>query len=209
MDENMSDVREKQEQQKENSLLVAYSKAARLLQESDSGTVCARTGAVFGNSSYKIAFLGTIYEIQMPEVSFITQGIPTIVEVLILHYLTTMEEKPVRGEFISFNSIPNGMFYFKSFQQKALDKVISNFEKTPEKLAAAGAALGGKKWTTGDYSSVIPVFPKIDLVVQIYKGDDEFPAEAYILFSDNIVNFLPAKDTAFLGEYMVSSLVNQ
>lgn len=208
MDDNMSDIREKQEQQKENSLLVAYGKAARLLQESDPGTVCARTGVVFENGTYKITFLGTIYEISMPEVRFITEGVPTIVEVLILHYLTTMKDKPVRGEFISFNNIPNGMFYFKAFQQRALDKLISNFEKKPEKLVTAGALLGGKKWTTGDYSSIIPVFPKIDLVVQIYKADDEFPTEANILFSDNIVNFLPAEDTAFLGGYLVRALVD-
>ena len=209
MDENKSDIKETQEQQKENSLLVAYNKAAGILKKAVPGDICRKTGAVFENNSYKITFLGTIYEIGMPEVSFITQGVPTIVEVLILHYLTTREDKPVRGEFISFNSIPNGMFYFKSFQQRALDKLISNFEKNPEKLAAAGAALGGKKWTTGDYSSIIPVFPKIDMVVQIYEADDEFPIEANILFSDNIVNFLPAEDTAFLGGYMVRSLVDK
>ena len=72
---------------------------------------------------------------------------------------------------------------------------------------AAAAALGGQKWTTGDHSSVIPVFPRIDVVVQIYEGDDEFPAEANILFSDNIVNFLPVEDTAFLGGWVVSALV--
>ncbi|MCK5197073.1 MAG: DUF3786 domain-containing protein [Spirochaetales bacterium] len=195
--------------QKENSLLVAYNKAAQILKKEKPDDICRKTGAIFENSSYEITFLGTIYEIGMPEVNFITEGVPTIVEVLILHYLTTMEDKPVRGEFVSFNSIPNGMFYFKSFQQRALDKLISNFEKNPAELVAAGAALGGEKWTTGDYSSIIPVFPKIDMVVQIYKADDEFPAEANILFSDNIVNFLPAEDTAFLGGYMVRSLVDQ
>ena len=199
----MSDTR-----QKENSLLVAYNKAAQILKKEEPGVICRKTGSIFGKGRYKITFLGTIYEISMPEVRFITEGVPTIVEVLILHYLTTMKDKPVRGEFVSFNNIPNGMFYFKAFQQRALDKLISNFEKKPGKLVTAGALLGGKKWTTGDYSSIIPVFPKIDLVVQIYKADDEFPTEANILFSDNIVNFLPAEDTAFLGGYLVRALVD-
>ncbi len=204
----MSDSRQKETQQKENSLLVAYNKAAGILKKAEPSDICRKTGAIFENSSYKIIFLGTIYEISMPEVSFIAQGVPTIVEVLILHYLTTMKDKPVRGEFVSFSGIPDGMFYFKSFQQRALDKLINHFEKNPGKLVAAGAALGGEKWTTGDYSSIIPVFPKIDMVVQIYKADDEFPIEVNILFSDNIVNFLPVEDTAFLGGYLVRALVD-
>jgi hypothetical protein len=199
----MSDTR-----QKKNSLLVAYNKAAQILKKENPGAICRKTGSIFEKGRYKITFLGTIYEISMPEVRFITEGVPTIVEVLILHYLTTMEDKPVRGEFVSFNNIPNGMFYFKAFQQRALDKLISNFEKKPGKLVTAGALLGGEKWTTGDYSSIIPVFPKIDLVVQIYMADDEFPSRANILFSDNIVNFLSAEDIAFLGGYLVRALVD-
>ncbi|MBI9105986.1 MAG: DUF3786 domain-containing protein [Spirochaetales bacterium] len=190
----------------ENSLLVAYDKAACILENAKSGEICRKTGAIFENGTYKIAFLSGIYEISMPEVRFITKGVPIIVQVLILHYLTSMDENPVRGEFISFRGIPGGMFYFKSFQQRALDKLISNFIKRPEELLEAGASLGGKKWITGDYSVVIPVFPKIDMVVQIFKADDEFPLEANILYSDNITNFLPAEDAAFLGGYLVGIL---
>jgi len=193
--------------QKENSLVVAYDRAAEILRRAEPDSVCTRTGATYESEIYGVTLLGTVYEIRMPDVSFVREGTPTILEVLVLHYLTTMEEKPVTGEFISFSNIPNGMFYFTSFKQRALDKLVGRFAKKPEMLVAAGAALGGRKWTAGKYSSVIPVFPKIDLVVQIYEADDEFPAEANMLFSDNIVNFLPAEDTAFLGGYLVGALV--
>jgi len=192
--------------QKENSLLVAYEKAAAILKKSQPPALCRKTGAVFGNGSYKIAFLGTSYEISMPETKFSLPEVPEIVQVLILHYLTSTGNKPVKGEYISFNGIPGGMFYFKSFQQRALDKLIVNFQKNPEKLLEAGSKLGGKKWTTGDYSVIIPIFPKIDMVVQIFTADDEFPAEANILYSDNTVNFLPAEDAAFLGGYLAGTL---
>ncbi|MEE8440539.1 MAG: DUF3786 domain-containing protein, partial [Spirochaetia bacterium] len=102
--------------------------------------------------------------------------------------------------------IPNGMFYFKSFKRRALDKLVGKFGKEPETLITAGAVFSGREWTTGDYSSIIPVFPKVEMVVQIHEADDEFPAEANILFSDNIVNFLPVEDTAFLGGYVVGAL---
>ncbi len=195
--------------QKENSLLVAYDKAALILRKSDPDKICGKTGAVFENSIYKITFLGTIYEISMPDVSFITGSAPTIVEVLILHYLVSEKDEPAKGEFISFRGIPAGMFYFKSFQKRALDKLISVFKDSPEKLITAGTALGGKQWSAGDYSVIIPVFPRIDMVFQIYRADDEFPAEANILYSDSIINFLPAEDSAFLGGYLVGALARK
>ncbi len=196
------------ERQNENSLLVAYGRAAEILKEADPAVVCRKTGATFEDGKYSVTFLGTPYDISMPEVSFVSESIPTIVEVLILHYLTTAENNPVKGEFVGFSGIPNGMFYFKSFKRRALDKLVGKFRKEPEMLVEAGAALAGKEWTAGDYSSIIPVFPKIDMVVQINEADDEFPAEANILFSDNIVNFLPVEDTAFLGGYVVGALVD-
>ncbi|MBU8913807.1 MAG: DUF3786 domain-containing protein [Spirochaetales bacterium] len=198
----MSDIR-----QKENSLLVAYDKAAEILRGAEPELVCRKTGATCEDGTYGITFLGKVHEICLPEVSFLGKGIPTIVEVLILHYLTCMEDKPVKGDLISFSSIPNGMFYFKSFKQRALDKLVGSFAKKPELLVTAAAVLGGTKWTAGEYSAIIPVFPKLDLVVQIYEADDEFPAEANILFSDNVVNFLPVEDTAFIGGYLVGALV--
>ena len=192
--------------QKENSLLVAYTRAAEILKGANPDAICRRTGATYEDGTYGITFLGAVYEIRLPDVVFTREGTPTIVEVLILHYLTTAENKPAGGEFISFSNIPNGMFYFKSFKQRALDKLVSKFGKKPEQLVAAAAVLGGTTWTAGEYSFIIPVFPKVNLVVQLFEADDEFPAEANILFSDNIVNFLPVEDTAFLGGYLVGAL---
>ncbi len=192
--------------QKKHSLLTAFDRAAHILRIEQSSEICRKTGAVFENSSYKINFIGTDYEIGMPDVRFITPGTITIVQVLILHYLTAIEKQTANGDFINFKGIPDGMFYFKSFQQRVLNKLIETFKECPEKLLKAGKAIGGKKWGIGDYSVAIQVFPRVEMVFQLYPADDEFPADANILYSDNIVNFLPAEDAAFLGGYLVGEL---
>jgi hypothetical protein len=43
------------------------------------------------------------------------------------------------------------------------------------------------------------VFPRIDVIVIIHKGDEEFPPEVNLLFSENINNFLPLEDVSILG----------
>lgn len=195
--------------QKKNSLIVAHRKAGQILAEADPEAICDRTGASFTDGAFQVEFLGKAYQIRVPDVAFVSRGLPTIGEVLILHYLTSQENKPVRGEFVNFRSIPGGMFYAMSFQRRAVDRLLASFGKDPERLLDAAQSMGGQRWTTGDYSSVIPVFPRIDIVVQIYRGDDEFPPQANILFSDSVVNFLPVEDTAFLGGWVVSSLARE
>lgn len=192
--------------QMENSLLTAFDRAAGILRKAEPGKICRKTGARFEGNRYSLPFLERECVILMPEVRFTVPELPVILQVLILHYLTGSGERPVRGEFIGFSDIPEGMFYYRSFRKKAVDKLAALFGQKPELLEQAGTLLGGRKWTAGDYSSRIPVLPEIDMVVQIYRGDEEFPAAANILFSDCIVNFLPPEDTAFLGGWLVRTL---
>ena len=192
--------------QKENSLTVAYNKAAALLRDEAPLAVCQRTGAVYDNSSYRVPFLGTTYTIHMPDVRFDSSDNLTIVEVLILHYLTTTGTVPVKGEFVSFSGLPGAMFYFPSFRNRALLGLVHTFGSQPAALAKAAETLGGQRWHTGEHAWVLPVLPRVDIVCTVYPADDEFPAEANMLFSDSISNFLPVEDTAFLGGFVVGML---
>ena len=63
----------------------------------------------------------------------------------------------------------------------------------------AAGKLGGHRASFGDLSAVIPVFPRIDAMVVMHFGDEEFPPEASILFRDDIVNHLPVEDVAVLS----------
>ncbi len=192
--------------QKENSIVTARELAAQELHQSNSDAVCRKTGASFHNKTYGLTFLDGCYEIQLPDVVFSPPGLPVIIEVLILHYLTNRNNKPMKEEFINFSTIPNGMFYYSSFQKRALGKLLQRFGQNPETIIPAAVKLGGKQWGAQKYSYLIPVLPKIDMVVQIFEADHEFPAEANILFPHGIVNFLPVEDTAFLGGYLVHAL---
>jgi hypothetical protein len=143
----------------------------------------------------------------MPEVAFSEHHQILIVNVMILHYLTSAgAEPPAQGRYTSFSGIPGGMFYVASFQRRALDMLLTRFGENPDALVKAGISFGGSRWDTGDYAVSVPVLPRITLVFQIFEGDDEFPAEANILFPDNIGSFLPVEDTAFLGGYVVGAL---
>jgi len=50
------------------------------------------------------------------------------------------------------------------------------------------------------------VFPRVEAVVVLFKGDEEFPPEANILYKDDIVNFLPLEDVAVLSGLVAGRL---
>lgn len=193
--------------QEENSLLTAHANAAALLGDEQPRVVCKRTGALFGDDEYRVEFMGRMYRIGMPGAVFAEPRDITIVEVLLLHYLTTTGNHPAHGDAAGFASIPGAMFYFPSFKRRALDRLISAFGARPDDLGRAAISLGGSRWSTGEYSWSIPVFPRIDVICQIFPGDDEFPPDANLLFTDAVSNLLPIEDTAFLGGYVVGRII--
>ena len=43
----------------------------------------------------------------------------------------------------------------------------------------------------------------------LYRGDDEFPAKANILFDDAAEHYLPTEDLAVLGEILAENLTGE
>lgn len=194
------------EDQKNNSLLVAYEKAAERLRGLDPDDLCDRTGAQFDGSAFTVRFIDRLYKIRMPEVEFADADTILIVQVLILHYLTGEGDECDSREMVNFSSIPGGMFYFESFRRRVLDKLIRDFGEDPVQIVEAAEKLGGGKWDDSSSSALIHLFPRIDGVIQVYPEDDEFPAAAHFLFSRSISSFLPVEDIAFVGNYAAGML---
>lgn len=192
-------------EQQENSLKVAYKKAAEILLSMEPAEVCERTGAVIEDSSYNIRFIDTTYRIVIPQVEF-REKIPLILQVLILHYLTERNGPASSEALVNFSSIPGGMFYFESFKRRVLDKLVREFGEEPERLTDAAEKLGGRSWEKG-IGVFIPLFPRIDAVVQVYPEDEEFPSSANFLFTGTVGSFLPVEDIAFMGNYAAGMLI--
>ena len=126
--------------------------------------------------------------------------------ILMLHYLAS--EGPIAPDLepIAFGDLREGKFYDPAFQGRCRVPLERKFGPAPEKLLAAAEKLGGRAWNRGDVSVVIPAFPRVDVYLVLYRGDDEFPPSATVLFSSNVAAFLSAEDIAVLGGAVVGRL---
>jgi hypothetical protein len=128
-------------------------------------------------------------------------------KILLCHYLLHASGEPLRGELITFRQIPDGHFYFDAFQRRARDPFLATFGKHPELFQRCAQRLGGLQVAAGDVGLVFQVLPRIAIHLVLWRGDDEFPPEAGILFDANIRQELAVEDVAVLSGMLVYRLM--
>jgi hypothetical protein len=99
------------------------------------------------------------------------------------------------------------MFYYPTYRKRSVSRLLAVFGENPEKLVASSEAWGGTPSPYGDVSVSLPVFPHIEAVVVLNRGDEEFPPDAAILYREDITEFLTLEDIAVLGGCLAGRLV--
>jgi hypothetical protein len=133
--------------------------------------------------------------------------VPLPEKILITHYLLHASGEMPTGNCVTFRNIPDGQFYFDAFQRRARDPFLRTFGEDPGLFQRAGEHLGGQAVAAGDVSMTFQVLPRIAVQLTLWRGDEEFSAEAGILFDENIQTYLPAEDIAVLTGMLVYRLM--
>lgn len=197
---------------------VAYRKACERLATGDLGEICERCGAVLNGRTVILSFFAERAEIRLPEhaeqegksrdalVTFLPSDLPLAEKILVLHYLLGQQSRPTRGVMVAFKNLPGAAFYDPTYQKRGPRRISRRFGASEESFRKACRSLGWRETEFGDAAFEFDIFPKIRGVVVLYLGDEEFPAEASILFSDEIVNFLSLEDVAVLAGSIANRL---
>ena len=181
---------------------------------------CSRGGAHYVHPDrVTIEYLNQSYAISIPgmEISFgdnLNHGegqenpedIDLKDRILILHYLITANGTPATGKLIGFKQVPGGLFEYASFSREVLSPLLKHFGNEPELLVEAAANLGGAEAGYGDVAVSIKAFPNVPVVIVLWRGDDEFPPNASILFDSTVADYLSTEDMSVLCERIVERL---
>lgn len=170
--------------------------------------VCEKTGAVYlsDNQTYEIQYLHTKVSVSLEgQVEAKEKELTMQEKILILHYLSATGSNTNSGQekLISFKELPGGEMYLGPFTNRAIKPFLKNFASAPEKLAIVAEKWNGKLAMYGDKSISLKVLPFITVCYILWLGDEEFPANATILFNHNIVDFISTEDVAVLASQLV------
>lgn len=160
----------------------------------------------------QVNFLNRQYHISLPGFSFIDfhekeKEVPIQEQILILHYMMANPIPEPTGKWIAYREIPDASFYFSAFVKRAIDPLkkvfssnLSGFQKTAPKI-------NGTPVEDGDAAFLFNPFPKVLLKMIIWEGDEDFSAEANIIFDKNIGDILSPEDVAWLSGMVVYRLI--
>lgn len=163
-----------------------------------------------GKGRFQISFFGRIYHVQWPDgIAVQADGKPADIAtaILLMHYLLTADGTPLASKWIAFRNLPGGLGYDAAFQGRANLRLAHAFGANAAAFETAAKRLGGERLTFGDASFAFRALPRVWLAVVLNIADDEFPANANLLFDAAASHYLPTEDLAVLGGMTAGWLV--
>lgn len=97
------------------------------------------------------------------------------------------EDRCISGKWLNMSAF--GLQFHQNLTESR-DLWADELEKEPELLKKACEALGGTPFPHGDIAYAIEVFDGLKLVLQLWLGDDEFPAQVRWLWDANAKQYI-------------------
>jgi hypothetical protein len=194
----------------------AYEIAKEELQKRNPHHVCRVSGALCMEegkrlSGIKLMFLNRPVTIGWPDLAFeqeSSEEIPIKQKILVLHYLNGVSSKALTGSLISYKDIPSARFYLDAFNRRVKHPLVQAFGEHPDRLPPIAKELfGATSSSLGDVSVKIQAFPKVPVILVIWKGDDEFPCDGTIIFDSSIGDILSAEDISELTSQIIYPMI--
>jgi hypothetical protein len=160
--------------------------------------VCRRTLAQWNGEKgcYRLTAWGGEYEVdpkpgEIRPGSAGTRAVSNESGLTIIFYLLGGQDLPLTGEWISEKDIPGGEGFFRGPHAVPSHLITDRFGEDVEGFRAVCARLGGKPLDMADAAYVFRILPRVPAAVLLWRGDEEFPAEAKLLFDRMIGAHLP------------------
>jgi Domain of unknown function (DUF3786) len=182
------------------------------LCEIDRAVVAERSGATIDpQGDLRVEFLWREYAIDHAQwmVKRADDGAapPSLMQSLILTYLYTSDGTPPIDRWMGFRELPNGLFYAQAFQGYTGAELIRDLNGDAATLRQASEKLQAVALAIGDVGYVFQVLPRLKLAVVMWAGDDEFPAQAQVLFQESAPHYLVTEGLAIVGSLLIGQIV--
>ena len=88
------------------------------------------------------------------------------------------------------NMLSFGLMFHQNLLENEKDPWAEKFQQDPEGFRNACRALNGTPLPTGDISYAIEIFDGLPIALQLWFGDDEFPANLRFLWDENALMYI-------------------
>lgn len=132
----------------------------------------------------------------------------TVMSIYNLFYYSKPQAR-VRGEFVPFRQVKRAAPFTEAFKRTVLVPLAQMFSGHALELRLACQALGGRRVRQGDVGYVIDAFSCMPVTVLFWDKDDEFEAQANLLFDADITDFIHEETVCCIAADLVRRLAEE
>jgi hypothetical protein len=169
-----------------------------------------RSGAALTDDGIALDFLGRTYAVSWPSLTVRAasgEEAPEETQILLLDYLASADGSPPSGRWVGFQELPDGAFYRHAFQGYTGNRLVRDLGGEEERFRRGAEALAGEVIEFGDAGYAFDVLPHVRLAIVWWRGDEEFPAKAHVLFDAAAATYLPTDGLAIVGSALCRRLI--
>ena len=131
---------------------------------------------------------------------------PLPTQTFLLRYLLESKDVQWSGEWKTFREMPWGEMYIKPYTGRVLTRAAFTFGFRTAAFAAAAEKMGALPVKHGDAGFEFQLVGGYKMRILVWEGDDEFPPNAQILYSDNFADGFAAEDRVVAGDILIGTI---
>jgi hypothetical protein len=195
------------ENHKEEVPFAHYEERFRAMEPSEAA---ARTGVKWDGDKFYVNLIGREFTISHPEYAIAPMdggAVPPLpAQTFLLRYLLESKNAAWAGEWKTFREMPWGEMYIKPYTGRVLTRAAFTFGTRLAAFKAAAEKMGATPVKHGDAGYEFDLIGGYKMQILVWEGDDEFPPNAQVLYSDNFAEGFAAEDRVVAGDILISTI---
>ena len=167
-------------------------------------------GVKWDGKEFVLSLMGREYAIAHPDYAIraLDGGKlpPLPVQTFLLRYLLESRDVSWSGRWKTFREMPWGEMYIKPYTGRVLTRAAFTFGTRVAAFKAAAEKMGAEAVKHGDAGYQFNLIGGYRMQILVWEGDDEFPPNAQVLYSDNFAEGFAAEDRVVAGDILISTI---
>ena len=189
---------------------VPFAHYETLFCQADPMEMARRTRTHYDGKNFYVQLLHYSYVISHPDYSIrrlVDDVVPPLpVQTFLLRFLLEGKRVDWAGEWKTFREMPWGEMYIKPYTGRVLTRAAFTFSFKLAAFSAACEKMGAIKLPHGDAGYQFQLLPGYHIQILIWQGDEEFPPNAQVIYSDNFAEGFAAEDRVVAGDILISTI---
>ena len=131
---------------------------------------------------------------------------PLPTQTFLLRYLLEGKNIKWNGQWKTFREMPWGEMYIQPYTGRVLTRAAFTFGTRIDAFRHAAEKMGAVKENHGDAGYEFELMPGYRMQILVWEGDEEFPPNAQVLYSDNFETGFAPEDRVVAGDILISTI---